>query len=309
MNAVARRTVLAGLAAGLLLPSAACAPAPSGTRIRMACGEPGGLYLRFGHLLRDVLGSRGIDLEIVASTGSADNLALLRSGGADLAIALADSAEQQGAGFSAIGQVYQNYLQCVVRSAGSAHRLGDLAGRRVSIGAPGSGSSLTTRRVLRAAGLLDGTDPPELGQHPLEDALRALDERRIDAFFWSGGIPTPKISELASRTPLDLVDLAPALTGLAASDPEQYLPARVPAGVYGIARPASTIGIPNLLLARTDLADATARGIVDALLDDAPSLIPPGSVGVQFLTGASLIDTGTLPLHPAAKLRYRERAG
>ncbi|PII82830.1 hypothetical protein BMH32_03890 [Leucobacter sp. OLJS4] len=312
MTAVSRRAALLGLAAGLALPLVACANPSSGARVRMACGEPGGLYLQFGELLRDVLERRGIALDVLASNGSADNLALLRRGDADLALALADSAEQQGAGLTAIGQVYQNYLQCVVRADGGARRitdLADLAGRRVSIGAPGSGSSLTTRRVLRAAGLLDGPEPPELGQHPLEDALRALETGRIDAFFWSGGIPTPKIAELGARTPLALVDLAPALARLSSGDPDQYLPARVPAGVYGIPVPTSTIGIPNLLLARPELADATAQGVVDALIDDAPSLVPAGSVGVQFLTGASLIDTGTLPLHPAAKRRYRERAG
>lgn len=312
MTAVSRRAALLGLAAGLALPLAACANPSSGARVRMACGEPGGLYLQFGELLRDVLERRGIALDVLASNGSADNLALLRRGDADLALALADSAEQQGAGLTAIGQVYQNYLQCVVRADGGARRitdLADLAGRRVSIGAPGSGSSLTTRRVLRAAGLLDGPEPPELGQHPLEDALRALETGRIDAFFWSGGIPTPKIAELGARTPLALVDLAPALARLSSADPGQYLPARVPAGVYGIPDPTSTIGIPNLLLARPELTDATAQGIVDALIDDAPSLVPAGSVGVQFLTGASLIDTGTLPLHPAAKRRYRDRAG
>lgn len=312
MTAVSRRAALLGIAAGLALPLTACANEASEARIRMACGEPGGLYLQFGELLRDVLERRGIALDVLASNGSAENLALLRRGDADLALALADSAEQQGAGLAAIGQVYQNYLQCVVRADVGARRiadLADLAGRRGSIGAPGSGSSLTTRRVLRAAGLLDGPEPPELGQHPLEDALRALEAGRIDAFFWSGGIPTPKIAELGARTPLALVNLDPALARLSSADPGQYLPARVPAGVYGIPDPTSTIGIPNLLLARPELADATAQGIVDALIDDAPSLVPAGSVGVQFLTGASLIDTGTLPLHPAAKRRYRERAG
>lgn len=309
MNAVPRRTLLLGLAAGLAIPLSACATSPAETRIRMACGEAGGLYLQFGELLRDALRTRGTVLELVPSNGSAENLAMLERGDVDLAIALADSAEQQGRGRVAIGRIYQNYLQCVVSAAGPVRSLADLAGRRVSIGAPGSGSSLTTRRVLGAAGLLAGSTPPVLSEHPLEGALRALAAGGVDAFFWSGGIPTPKIAELGTRTPISLVDLAPALGPLSGTYPEQYLPARVPVGVYGGERPVPAIGIPNLLLARPNLGEGVVRIIVDALLEDAAALIPAGSVGVQFLTGAGLIDTGALPLHPAARHRYRELAG
>ena len=322
MTGITRRTAVLGLAAGLGLSLSACGSTGAAGRIRMACGEPGGLYLRFGELLRDAMRTHGApELELLTTNGSAENLDLLARGEADLAIALADSAEAPGdlgapgasgaAGASrvAIGRVYQNYLQCVVPAAGPVRSLADLAGRRVSIGAPGSGSSLTAGRVLDAARLLAGPVPPILGQHPLEDALRALGRTEIDAFFWSGGIPTPKIAELDRSTPLSLLDLGPAMPRLTAAYPEQYLPASVPVGVYSVAEATPTVGIPNLLLARASLADDTVRAVVDTLLDDAPRLVPEGSVGLQFLTGAGLIDTGTLPLHPAAQRRYRERAG
>ncbi|QIM15747.1 hypothetical protein G7067_03890 [Leucobacter insecticola] len=73
--------------------------------------------------------------------------------------------------------------------------------------------------------------------------------------------------------------------------------------------PTPTLGIPNLLLASSKLADDVVKLIVDALVFDARGLVPKGSVGAQFLTPVSLIDTGTVPLHPAARDRYRELYG
>ena len=83
----------------------------------------------------------------------------------------------------------------------------------------------------------------------------------------------------------------------------------VPSGVYDSAGPIPAIGVSNLLLARPDLGDDVAARLVDALVDDAESLVPEDSVGVQYLTASSLIDTDPVPLHDAARRRYRERYG
>lgn len=277
----------------------------------MACGEAGGIYLRFGERLRTVLRDRGTaELEPVVTNGSAENLALLGDGSVDLAIALADTAEKPGSGeLLALGRVYQNYLQCVVRADGDVRSLDDLAGRPVSIGATGSGSSWTTSRLLSATGRSTGSRAPRVSEHPLTEALDLLAAGAADAIFWSGGIPTPQIQELSERIPLALLDLAEGLPALTSRHPGPYLPARVPAGVYGAAAPTATIGIPNYLLAHRGLTTGTAGAVVDALVGDARRLVPEGSVGVQFLTQAALIDTGDVPLHPAARGRYRELYG
>ncbi|WP_053385206.1 TAXI family TRAP transporter solute-binding subunit [Leucobacter celer] len=317
MSGITRRHALIGLASGALLSLAGCTRPPA-TALAMACGQPGALYIQFGELLRDALRARGTALvDLVETGGSADNVALLGEGAVDLAISLADTAEESvaeaggagDAGIVALGRVYQNYLQCLVRADGPVADLAGLAGRPVSIGAAGSGTSRTARRVLAAMGMNGGGNEPVLHEHLLTDGLHALASGGVDALFWSGGIPTPEIAGLARETPLELLDLTVAMPLLDEAYPDQYLATRVPAGVYGIRRPAPTIGIPNLLLAQTTLSDAAARALVDVLIDDAHALVPEGTVGLQFLTPAGLIDTGTIPLHPAARQRYRERYG
>ncbi|QIM17724.1 TAXI family TRAP transporter solute-binding subunit [Leucobacter coleopterorum] len=335
-GSVSRRGLLAGVVGGFAVGAiptlAGCAASPV-HRLKMACGEAGGIYLQFGELLSaavDRRASGGVwgsarvaaQLEPLTTNGSAENLQLLQDGEADLAIALADIVREHenarladgrraagGRTNVAIGRVYQNYLQCAVLADGPLRGLSDLRGKVVSTGASGSGSSFTTRRVLDLAGLGEADGGPRQVEHTLEDGLRELRLGRIDAMFWSGGVSTPKIEEFSAEVPLRLFDLSTAAGALEAEYPLVYLKSTIPANVYGSTVPTPTLGIPNLLLASPDLPDDIARLIVDALVFDARRLVPKGSVGAQFLTPVSLIDTGAVPLHPAARDRYREVYG
>ncbi|SDI01746.1 TAXI family TRAP transporter solute-binding subunit [Agrococcus jejuensis] len=307
---LARRTVLVGAAAALASALAGCTLGQAPTRLAMACGERGGTYVQFGDLLRAVLADRGTaTLEVLESGGSVDNLAMLAAGDADLAIALADAVAEHDGELVAIGRVYQNYLQCVVRAEGPVATLADLAGRPVAVGAPGSGAALTAARVLDVAGLATGADGVVPIALLLPEAVDALRDGTIDAFFWSGGVPIPEVLRLQQDVAVTLVDLTATLPALTAAHPGVYASTSVPSGVYDTPGPIPAIGVSNLLLARPDLADDVAARLVDALVDDAEALVPDDSVGVQYLTASNLIDADPVPLHPAAQRRYRERYG
>ncbi|MDQ1084097.1 MULTISPECIES: TAXI family TRAP transporter solute-binding subunit [Microbacterium] len=311
MTSLTRRGFLwAGMAAGAL-GLAGCSPAPP-RRLILGCGEPGGSYLQFGELLSSVArDAGGVEITALATEGSVENIALLGAGRVDLALSLADSAAVAATrdDLVAIGRVYQNYLQCIVRSASGLTSLADLAGRVVSLGAPGSGAAATASRLLDAGGLSTAATPPVTIERTFREAVVELEQGRIDAVFWSGGIPTPQIAELAARTSIRVLDTTSALPELLTGYPGAYAATTIPAGVYGADSPVPAIGVANLLLASSDLDDDLARRLVDVLIDDAARLVPAGSLGIQYLTPASLIDTVPVPLHPAAERRYRERYG
>lgn len=233
--ALSRRTVLMAAATAFTLPLLGCTARDDAAPLLLAAGEPGGLYLQFGELLRDALRHRGgPELEVLTTNGSVANLAMLADRSARLAISLADSAIDalgQGADLVALGRVYQNYLQCVVRAGTDIRSLQDLRGRAISIGALGSGSSLTTSRLLAANDLIDAADPPIIGEYPLEEATAALSSGALDAFFWSGGVPTARIHELRATTPIRLLDLSSAFDPLNRAFPHTYSLTEVPTGV------------------------------------------------------------------------------
>jgi TRAP transporter TAXI family solute receptor len=326
-----RRTALkAGLAAGLtglLLPTlSGCIPEDRPATVTVAGGEPGGFYLEFAGLLAESLQRHGVAGQATALTtgGSLDNLEFLLSGKATFAVALSDSAAQRAAagdaaaGISAVGKVYENYVHCVVRRDSGIRDVAGLSGRTVAVGEPGSGTSLTTPRLLEAAGLSStapGTGPAaaagtvtvlNLG---LNEGLAALQNESVDALFWSGGVPTAAIAAAHSNAGLRLLDLSPLLPALRAKHGLFYDRVLIPAGAYPGIPAVWTVGVANLLLCRSDADARTVKRTVEILVGYAEELVPRSSLGVQFLSPESLINTPGLPLHPAAAAAYRELHG
>jgi uncharacterized protein len=329
-----RRTALkAGLAAGLtglLLPALnACTLEDRLSTVTVAGGEPGGFYLEFSTLLAASLQRHGLADKATALTtgGSLDNLEHLTTGRATFAVALADAAAQQAARnntpaveISALGKVYENYVHCVVRKNSGIRDFTELAGRTVAVGQPGSGTSLTTSRLIEAAGL--GISPA-VGVAPgattgttitvtslgLNDGLAALTDGSVDALFWSGGVPTAAIAAAHQGAGLGFLDLSALIPALRTQHGAFYDRVLIPEGSYEGIPAVWTVGVANLLLCRNDLDGGTVQRTVDLLVSHADELIPQSSLGVQFLSPESLINTAGLPLHPAAAAAYRELHG
>lgn len=301
-----RRAFLASSAATVV---AACLP--NGTRgtIRLAAGDRGGLYLAVCEIFAARLRVRypGITVTVMSTAGSVDNLELLRSGQADMALAQADVVEQRLRSGPApdaplaVARVYENYVQLVVPDHSAIHQVNDLAGLTVSTGPAGSGVAAVTTVLFRAANLTDRLRRTEMR---LNEAVAALGNHTIDALVWSGGIPTPAIAELDKTLPLRILDLTPWVAPMSELASYPYLLLRAPIGAYV---PASvyTIGSADLLLCRPGLPNSLVAAAVDVLATDATQLMPPEVRGLQYLQPPSMIQTGRTPLHPGAIEQYR----
>ncbi|MGK8553627.1 TAXI family TRAP transporter solute-binding subunit [Nocardia gipuzkoensis] len=336
-SSIGRRGFLAlAVAAGI----AGCGPSGGGATVRLASGEVGGFYHAFAGLLGAAAADNGdVRIERVTTSGSQDNLALLARGEVDAALALADSVRDAtdrpghpspdhhpsssrsatlahpspdhhppSSGYAtlcALGRVYENYLQLVVRSDSSIGSIADLRGSRVSLGAEGSGAALTGERILRVAGLDPAVDVA-ISHRPLAEAVAALTGGEADALLWAGGVPT---TLLAVPSRMRLVDMGE----LAAPMRERFGPVydrvAIPADAYPGGAAVHTIGVANLLLAATTMPEEVAAAIVELLVWHADALVPTVAAGTQFLDGRSLISTGSIPLHPGAAAVYRRWHG
>ena len=306
---LSRRTFLFATA----VLTAGCMGSAPGGRVLVASGERGGLYLAFAELVAKQLKARYPDMgvEAVSTEGSVDNLARLRSGEADLGLALADVVERDlatgpaGTAPLAVARVYENYLQLVVRDSASAHRLTDLEGQRVSIGPGGSGAAATSEVLFEAAGLGGRVD---MLRYRLRDGLAHLADGNVDALVWSGGVPTPAIADLHATLPLRMLDIGELAAQMTRLSGYPYLVRGVPAGGY-VPPSLRSIGVPNLLLCRQDFAADAVAAVVDVIATDAPQLVPPYVRGLQYLDPPSMIQTGLIPLHPGAVSAYRTLHG
>lgn len=304
-----RRIVLRGLGIlGAALAGSAC-QVRTAVELRLAAGEPGGFFWEFAGLLA-AAADRAATARItpLKSAGSRDNLDALRSGRAELALSLIDTAYESPDrdNLTAVGGVYENYFQVAVRGDSPIVSTDDLRGRVVSVGAKGSGATALSGRVLTAAGLAGPGEvrDVELSMHDAADALSA---GSVDAVMWAGGLPTPAFAD--SGADIRLLDLTAVVATLRNSFGTAYEAVLVPADVYGRHPAVTTVGVTNVLLARRDVADDVVAGIVDVLIDDSSDLVPAQAVGSQFLDAQSLILTGAIPLHPGAAQEYRRRHG
>lgn len=307
--ALTRRTFILGTAA---LMTGCLRSEPSG-HIRLASGDPGGLYLAFSEILAQRIHVRypSIDVDVISTAGSVENLALLRKGEVDMGLALADVAERDRANGpvptapSAVARVYENYLQVIVPDTSPAHHLSDLIGEKVSIGPDGSGASATSRLLFTAAEL-DGR--VDLVGYRLRDGLAQLAERGISGLVWSGGVPTPAISELDAVLPLRIVDISGQVRRMSELSGYPYTLRPVPTCTY-VPPGVRSIGVANLLLCRQGIATELVSAMVDTLANEAPHLVPPYIRGLQYLDTPSMVQTGVIPLHSGAIDAYRELHG
>lgn len=258
--------------------------------------------------------------------GSLENLEHLLTGKTTFAVALADAAAEQVAAknrpagtahIAALGKVYENYVHCVVRKSSGIRNFTELAGGTVAIGQPGSGTSLTTHRLIEAAGLGSGRSAPAASPAKtisvvnlgLNDGLAALRRGSVDALFWSGGVPTAAIAATHKDVGLGFLDLSALIPAMRTRYGVFYDRVLIPEGGYEGTPAVWTVGVANLLLCRSDLDDTTVKRTVELLVDHAQELVPRSSLGLQFLSPESLINTAGLPLHPAAAAAYRALHG
>ncbi|MDF3310791.1 TAXI family TRAP transporter solute-binding subunit [Rhodococcus sp. T2V] len=305
-----RRQFLGGVAAAVAL-SGCARTQPSGT-YEIASGERDGFQSEFAELLADTAATESGDLRFTVryTTGSLENLSLLASGEVLIGLTLADSAVLSDTPMLAIGRVYENYLQCAVPARSPFRSMKDLREQTISLGSPGSGTAQTGRRVLEASGLT--VDDVTVRPVSLTTVLDSLADGTVAAALWAGGVPTPAAVPRPGHGPdggIRLLDLSAEYVEMRRVYGPMYEPVSVPAGAYGDTAETATVGVPSLLVASPQLPDVVAGALVDLLVDRAQDLIPPDTVGAQFLDVRSLIQTAGVPRHPGAVAAYRRHHG
>jgi uncharacterized protein len=312
VRVVCALAVAAGLLLWWLVPASGISY-PHGP-ITFATGVPTGVYQKYGQLLAPDLEHDlpGVTVHAVATQGSVENLQYVASGRADFTFAAADAvADYTGPGKSdlrAVARLYDDYMQLIVPADSKVTSVRDLRGLRVAVGQPGSGVDLIAGRLLRAAGLEPGKDltavPSGIDTSP--DLLRT---GKLDAIFWSGGLPTGAIQDLAKRFPIKLVQLGDMVTPLLhelGAQGSYYRAAIMPPDAYpGIqhGQAIPTIAVANLLVTtareNTGLVERVTQTVIESR--DAIGAVVHSAQQVDLRTA---IYTDPLPLHQGARLYY-----
>ena len=307
------------------LTAVACNPQEMGSRtqrLSVATGGTGGVYYPYGGGVAKVISDNveGVEATAEVTGGSVDNLKFIATGSADLGIVLADSLDDayQGRGvFSDFGAVparalavlYDNYNHVVTLTSKEIRTIADLKDRVISTGAPGSGTEVSAFRILEAAGVNPETDVrrQSLGASQSVDALK---DDKIDAFFWSGGIPTGSVLDLATtpgRTIQVVANDAVLPTLTAEYGATVYHVSTIPSSTYpGMETDVEVIAVANVLIVHEEMSDELAYQIVQALFEhhDVMAAIHPMAA---LLTLENAVTGAPIPFHPGAARYYAEQ--
>ncbi len=297
----------------------AAGPALAQEQLSIATGGTGGVYYPIGGGLAEIINNHveGYSATAEVTGASVENMGLIATGDADLAIALADTVQQayQGTGrfegnqiasIRALASVYANMIQIVVPADSDIRSIADLKGKRVSVGAPGSGTEVNAQTLLAANGIsFDDFDAQRLNFNETADALNNGD---IDAGFWSVGAPTSSILNLATTTSIRMIALSDDEIAKAREADPTFAALTLPGGLYdGVDDPVPTLGVPNVLVVSADMSDDLAYALTKAMFDNIDELraVHPAAneTTVEFTMAATPV-----PLHPGA-LRYYEEVG
>ena len=304
-----------------LVASAALAatPALAQEQLSIATGGTGGVYYPMGGGLAEVINRHveGYSATAEVTGASVENMGLVARGDADLAIGLADTVYQAQSGtgrfdgqalsmIRGVASLYANMIQIVTLADSGITSLDDLKGKRVSVGAPGSGTEVNANVVLTAVGMsYDDIEEQRLNFNETADALANGD---IDAGFFSVGAPTSSILNLSTTNNIAMIGLSEDEIAAARAAQPLFASTTLPGGIYnGVDAGVPGLGVPNVLVASAEMSDDVVYAITKAMFENIAEMQAVHPAANQTTVDFTLNAT-PIPLHPGA-IRYYEEIG
>lgn len=307
-----RITTAALISALVLAPVAAKAEF-----VNVLTGGTSGVYYPLGVAISKVIGEKVPNARpsVQATKASVENLNLIQQGKGEVGFTLADSladgaAGKAEAGFKApltkvvaLGGIYPNYIQIVASKDSGIKTLADLKGKRLSVGAPRSGTELNARAILGAAGLTYD-DLGKVEYLPFAESVELMKNRQLDATLQSSGLGVASIKDLANSVPIVVVEVPNTVVDKVGAP---YIKAVIPANTYeGQSVDVVTAAVPNFLVTRSNMKDEEVYEITKAIYDNLPELAAAHSAA-KSIKLENAMKGSPVPFHPGAAKYFKEK--
>ena len=285
--------------------------------VNVLTGGTSGVYYPLGVALANNIGKAmpAIKTSVQATKASVENLNLLQAGRGEIAFTLGDSLSDawkgnEDAGFKTplkklrgIAAIYPNYIQIVARADAGIKTIADLKGKRISVGAPKSGTELNARTIFAAAGMTY-KDFSKVEYLPFGESVELMKNRQLDVTLQSAGLGVSALRDLATSVEIIVVAI-PADVIKKTGDPA-FLPATIPANTYrGQTADVPTAAVQNYLVTYDGVSDETAYGMTKALWTGLDQLVAAHSAA-KAIELKHALEGMPVPLHPGAEKYYKE---
>ncbi|MGE0061274.1 MAG: TAXI family TRAP transporter solute-binding subunit [Xanthobacteraceae bacterium] len=312
-------TRLSCLAAGALAVAVASAPVAAQAEqfINILTGGTGGVYYPLGVALSKIYAEKMKDVKpsVQSTKASVENLNLLQQGKGEIAFTLGDSLADAWAGNPEVGfkaklgklrtvaAIYPNYVQIAALKSSGIKTLADLKGKRMSVGAPKSGTELNARAIMKAAGM-SYKDLGKVEYLPFNESVELMKNRQLDATLISAGLGVSAIRDLCASVECVIVEVPKAVVEKMGTP---YQAASIPGGTYnGNDKDVPAVAIPNYLVTRDNLSEQVVYEMTKTLFDNL-SAMQAAHAAAKAIKLDAAGKNPPVPLHPGAAKFYKEK--
>jgi uncharacterized protein len=282
--------------------------------LSIVTGGTGGTYFPLGGAIADIISDEtGIQANAETSGASAENMNTIKDGNAEIAFSQTDIASYAKDGklmfegakvdnVSAIGTLYPETIQIVTTAKSGIKSVEDLKGKKVSVGAPGSGTNPNAEQILEVHGLtFDDIEKQDLS---FDESTAGIQDGTIDAAFVTAGTPTGAVEGLSATEDVVIVPIEQDKIDALIEKYPYYIQDEVPSGTYGLSDAVSTVAVQAMLVVSNDLSEDTVYDITKAIFENTDKITHAKG---KLITADSALNGVGIDVHPGAQKYFDEK--
>lgn len=296
---VFKRIMTAVCALALAVGVAGCGGGDKEQFINIATGGTAGTYYPIGGAIAEVLNKNGMNASAQSTGASVANINMLKDKQVELAIVQNDITyyaingkemfEESGKveNLRGIASLYPETCQFVVREDSGIKSINDLKGKRVAVGAAGSGAEANARQILEAYGITY----EDINEQFLSfaEGSYALKDGTVDAAFVTAGYPTASVQDIASQNKIRLLPIGDEQIKKLSEKYPFYTKTVVPAGVYqGFDEEIQTVSVMAILVANDKIDAALGEKLTKAVFDNLDKIAAAHAAGKNITKATAL---------------------
>lgn len=283
--------------------------------ISILTGGTGGTYYPLGGAFANIISEEtGIETNAETSGASAENMTTLKNGDAEIAFSQTDISSYAVDGtmmfegdpvenIQAIGTLYPETIQIVTTEKSGIKSVEDLKGKKVSVGAPGSGTALNAEQILEVHGLtFDDIKKQDLA---FDESTAGIQDGTIDAAFVTAGTPTGAVEGLAATEDIVIVPIEKDKIEALIEKYPFYVEDEVKSGTYGLEEKVATVAVQAMLVVRDDLSEDLVYNITKALFENMDGV---QHAKAELIKAENALKGVGIEVHPGA-LKYFDEIG
>ncbi len=290
--------------------------------LSIATGGTGGTYYPLGGAMATILNdaANGLNLQATAqATGaSVENVELISRGDAEVAFVQNDIAYYAFNGVEAfkdkgkvdtirgLASLYPEVVQIIARADAGVEKIEDLKGKKVAVGAPGSGTEVNARQILEIHGL-KYEDLAKVDYLSFSEATDQLKNNQIDVAFVTAAVPSSAVTEVSTTSDVKLIPIAEDKMKALSEKYPYYIKVDIQPGDYkGQEEPVPASAVLAMLIVSKDMTDDMAYGITKAIFENTKTIEDSHARG-KDITLESALNGMPIEVHPGAQKYFDEK--